>query len=165
VDPWAQAAPVEEGRQASPEAYKANTAVLPAQQQCRPEQDRRRTATAPNSRSNAVNGSITATASGSSSVWVWSCPSPIFDLHVGVQVDADGVDALVAEPEGDDGAVDAGREQSHGRCVPQDVRPDAFAGQRGAGGAAVAVCAVIRAATASRLIRVPGLVGRRHCCP
>ncbi len=45
-------------------------------------------------------------------------------VEVGVEVDLGGVDLLVAEPERDDGGVDAGVQQPHGGGVAQRVRRD-----------------------------------------
>src|SRR6266545_7372955 len=54
----------------------------------------------------------------------WSGPVQglLLEGEVGVQVDLRGGRRLVAEPESDDGGVDAGVQQAHRRGVPQDVR-------------------------------------------
>src|SRR5580693_6319594 len=43
-----------------------------------------------------------------------------------------GFDALVSEPQSDDGDIDARLEQGHGGAVPEDVRRYAFGPQAGA---------------------------------
>ena len=59
-----------------------------------------------------------------------------------MEVDLGGAGVLVAEPEGDDGEVDAGLQEPHGARVTQHVRGDLLVGQRrtgGGGGGDVAV--------------------------
>ena len=63
----------------------------------------------------------------------------LLEGEVGVEVDLGGLDALVAEPEGDDAGVDAGVEESHRGGVAQHVCGDRLAvqdAQRSAAGVA-----------------------------
>jgi hypothetical protein len=57
----------------------------------------------------------------------------LFEHEVCLEVDPGGGHVDVAEPERDDGGVDSGVEQSHGRGVAEHVWCDLLAGQRGAG--------------------------------
>ena len=52
------------------------------------------------------------------------CECPFFDSDVGVEVCLGGSQVFVSEPERDDGDVDSGCEELHGRCVSEDVRGD-----------------------------------------
>ena len=60
-------------------------------------------------------------------VW-WGEPveGSLFEGHVGVEVDAGGLDGFVTEPESDGGDVDAGVEEPHRGGVSQRVRRDGF---------------------------------------
>ena len=54
----------------------------------------------------------------------------LLQRQVGVQVDLGGLDRLVAKPERDHRAVDAGLEELHRRAVPKDVRRHPLAAER-----------------------------------
>ena len=69
-----------------------------------------------------------------------------------VQVDLGGLDAFVAEPERDDGDVDADGEQAHRAGVTQDVRRHGLGwSATGSAGSRLRACRVTSKATASLL--------------
>ena len=75
-----------------------------------------------------------------------------FEREVGVEVDLGGLDLLVAEPERDDGGVDAGVQERHRGGVPQHVRRDRLVVQRRAAlRRRVVACLASRRSSASRL--------------
>lgn len=53
--------------------------------------------------------------------WGGAVEGLFFHAEVGVEVDLGGAYVFVAEPEGDDGKVDAGLEESHGAGVTKRV--------------------------------------------
>jgi hypothetical protein len=92
----------------------------------------------------------------------------LFEGEVGVDVDLGGGDLLVAEPQGDDGGVDAGVQQPHGGGMAQHVRGELLAGEgragrRGGGGvdgqALLDGVGAEWGAAAGRKQRVGGLAG------
>ena len=67
---------------------------------------------------------------------MWRCGASqgaLLQGQIRIKVDLRGLDALVAEPEGDDGAIDAGLEQMNRGGVAQRVRGDVLARKRRGG--------------------------------
>lgn len=65
--------------------------------------------------------------------WAGAVDGGLLDRHVGVQVGVGAGCVLVTEPERDDGDIDPGSQQVHGRRVPQAVHGDVLGCQRGTG--------------------------------
>ena len=67
-------------------------------------------------------GGVGSIAAGPDVRWYRARECLLFQAHVGVQVHLRGLHGLVAEPQGDDGAIDAMPEEIHGRSVAKDMR-------------------------------------------
>ena len=73
-------------------------------------------------------------ALGGEAGWGGAGEGAFSGLEVGVEVDLGGFGGFVAEPEGDDAAVDAALEEGHGGGVPERVWGDVFVLEGGASG-------------------------------